>query len=195
MIAIQSHIRSLECYVERCGGSVVWDLLPDAIHGELSRDCITLHAGLDPYQQLLALVHELTHWLAHRDIPRDFGACATIYEYEAEAVESLVMGRLGLSRPAEDAAVEDCDRPTDGLLTASLVRVRSAVHRICQILELERDLTELETQAAVHVQAAAREEFVLEDEAHRVGDFLGEPQALQWHRRGELAEHLGAHGR
>ena len=70
MTAIQSHIRSLECYVERCGGCVVREPLPEAIHGELSRDCITLHAGLDPYQQLLALVHELTHWLAHRDAPQ-----------------------------------------------------------------------------------------------------------------------------
>jgi hypothetical protein len=139
MTAIQSHIRSLECYVERCGGCVVRDLLPGAIHGELSRDCITLHAGLNPYQQLLALVHELTHWLAHRDAPRDLSACATIYEYEAEAVESLVMGRLGLPCPAEDAAAEDLDRPTDGLLTSSVTRVRSAALRICQALELQQD--------------------------------------------------------
>ena len=131
MTGIQSHIRSLECYVERCGGCVVRESLPEAIHGELSRDCITLHAGLDPYQQLLALVHELTHWLAHRDAPRDLSACATIYEYEAEAVESLVMGRLGLPCPT--------DRPTDGLLTSSVTRVRSTALRICQALELAQD--------------------------------------------------------
>src|ERR1700689_4868701 len=114
MTGIQSHIRSLECYVERCGGCVVRELLPEAIHGGMSRDRITLHAGLDPYQQLLALVHELTHWLPHRDVPRDLSACATVYEYEAEAVESLVMGRLGLLCSAEDAAAEEFDRPTDG---------------------------------------------------------------------------------
>jgi hypothetical protein len=139
MTVIQSHIRSLECYVERCGGCVVRELLPEAIHGGTSRDCITLHAGLDPYQQLLALVHELTHWLAHRDASRDLSACATIYEYEAEAVETLVMGRLGLPCPAEDAAGEEFDRPTDGLLTSSVTRVRSTVRRICQALELEQD--------------------------------------------------------
>lgn len=145
MTAIQTHIRSLECYVERCGGCVVRQVLPEAVHGELSRDCITLHAGLDPYQQLLTLVHELTHWLAHRDAPRDLSACATIYEYEAEAVESLVMGRLGLPcpaeipRPAEDPAAEDFDRPTDGLLTSSVTRVRSTALRICQALELRQD--------------------------------------------------------
>ena len=130
MTAIQSHIRSLECYVERCGGCVVRELLPEAIHGELSRNCITLHTGLDPYQQLLALVHELTHWLAHRDAPQDLSACATIYEYEAEAVESLVMGRLGLPCPTD---------PTDELLTSSVTRVRSTALRICQALELTQD--------------------------------------------------------
>jgi hypothetical protein len=137
MTAIQSHIRSLECYFERCGGCVVREFLPEAIHGRMSRDRITLHADLDPYQQLLVLVHELTHWLAHRDAPRDLSACATIYEYEAEAVESLVMGRLGLPCPAEPATADECDRPTDGLLTSSVARVRSAVLRICQALGLD----------------------------------------------------------
>ncbi len=139
MTGIQSHIRSLECYVERCGGCVVRESLPEAIHGGQSRDCITLHAGLDPYQQLLALVHELTHWLVHRDAPQDLSACTTIYEYEAEAVESLVMRRLGLPWPSTDAAAEEFDRPTDGLLTSSVARVRSTVRRICQALELEPD--------------------------------------------------------
>jgi hypothetical protein len=139
MTGIRSHIRSLECYVERCGGCVVRESLPEAIHGGQSRDCITLHAGLDPYQQLLALVHELTHWLAHRDAPQDLSACTTIYEYEAEAVESLVMRRLGLPWPSTDAAAEEFDRPTDGLLTSSVARVRSTVRRICQALELEPD--------------------------------------------------------
>jgi hypothetical protein len=136
MTAILSHIRSLECYVERCGGHVVRESLPEAIHGGLSRDCITLRADLDPYQQLLALVHELTHLLAHRDAPRDVSACATIYEYEAEAVESLVMGRLGL--PC-NAAAGAFDRPTDGLLTSSVARVHSTAGRICRALELEQD--------------------------------------------------------
>lgn len=139
MTAIQSHIRSLECYVERCGGCVVREPLPDPIHGGLSRDRITLHAGLDPQEQLLALVHEVTHWLAHRDALSVPGACATIYEYEAEAVESLVMGRLGLPCPADDAAAAGWYRPPDGLLTSSVTRVRSTVRRICQALELEQD--------------------------------------------------------
>jgi hypothetical protein len=139
MTAIQTHIRSLECYVERCGGCVVREPLPDTIHGRLSLDRITLHAGLDPHEQLLALVHELTHWLAHRDVPQVPCACATIYEYEAEAVESLVMGRLGLPCPADDALAAGWYRTTDGLLTSSVTRVLSTVRRICQALELEQD--------------------------------------------------------
>jgi hypothetical protein len=139
MTAIQSHIRLLECYVERRGGCVVRELLPDPIHGRLSRDRITLHAGLDPHEQLLALVHELTHWLAHRDVLEVASACATIYEYEAEAVESLVMGRLGLPCPADDAYAIAWYRPTDGLLTSSVTRVHSTVRRICQALELDQD--------------------------------------------------------
>lgn len=134
MTAIQSHIRSLECYVERCGGCVVREALPDAIHGGQAQDRITLRDGLDPYQQLLALVHELTHWLAHRGAPQ--GTSTTIFEYEAEAVESIVMGRLGL--PCPSAAAEESDRPTDGLLTSSVTRVLSTVQRICQALELEQ---------------------------------------------------------
>jgi hypothetical protein len=139
MTAIQGHIRSLECYVERCGGCVVREPLPDAIHGGLSRNRITLHAGLDPHEQLLALVHELTHWLAHRDVADAPDACATIYEYEAEAVESLVMNRLGLPCPADDVLAAGWYCPTEGLLNSSLTRVLSAVGRICQALELEQD--------------------------------------------------------
>jgi hypothetical protein len=138
MTAIQSHIRSLECYVERCGGCVVREQLPDAIHGGLSRNRITLHASLDPQQQLLALVHELTHWLAHRDVAHAPGAYATIYEYEAEAVESLVMNRLGLPCPADDVLAAGWYCPTDGLLTSSVTRVLSTAGRICQALELEQ---------------------------------------------------------
>jgi hypothetical protein len=119
----------------------VRESLPDAIHGGTCRDRITLQAGLDPYHQLLALVHELAHWLAHRDAPRHLSACATIYEYEAQAVESLVMGSLGLPCPAEDSAAEEFERPTDGLLTSSVTRVRSTARRICQALELEQDGT------------------------------------------------------
>ena len=131
MTPIQLHIHSLECYVERCGGCVVRESLPDSIHAGLSRDRITLRTGLDPEQQLQALVHELAHWLAHRDAAHGVGARATIFEYEAEAVESLVMRRLGLPT--------DADGTTEGLLTSSVARVHSTARRIIEVLNIEHD--------------------------------------------------------
>lgn len=140
MTPIQSHIHSLECYVERCGGCVVRESLPESIHGGLSRDRITLRAGLEPEQQLHALVHELAHWLAHRDASQGVGARATIYEYEAEAVESLVMRRLGLPAPDHcGSAASDADGAIDSLLTSSVVRVRSTARRIIEVLDLAHD--------------------------------------------------------
>ncbi|HTV95377.1 MAG TPA: ImmA/IrrE family metallo-endopeptidase [Steroidobacteraceae bacterium] len=134
MTAISRHIRSLESYIERCGGRVVRAALPDAVYGGVSKDLITLHADLDPQQQLLTLVHELTHWLAHRDGAPGSGARRTIYEYEAEAVESLVMVRLGLPIPPQGSAAGEPQGATDDLLTSSVARVLSTTQRIYQAL-------------------------------------------------------------
>jgi hypothetical protein len=138
MSAILDHIQSLECYAERNGATLVRSALPEPVHGRLSRDHITLRFDLTPEQHLLALVHELTHWLAHRDEgPRTPLARCTIYEYEAEAVEALVMARLGLEVPVR-ADRADGDGPTDGLLSSSVGRVISTTQRICQALGLEQ---------------------------------------------------------
>jgi len=131
--AILDHIRSLEGYVERSGARLVRTALPDWVHGRICCDLITLRAGLSPEQELLALVHELVHWLAHRDACP--GPYCTVFEYEAEAVEALVMTRLGMAPPGLDVA--DFDGPTDGLLSASVTRVNWASSRICGALGLE----------------------------------------------------------
>ena len=136
MIPILHHIRSLESYVERSGVRLIRTTLPEAVHGRVSRDLITLRAGLDPEQELLTLVHELAHWLAHRDVNPT--AHATIFEYEAEAVEALVMSQLGLPRPSSRSPISEDDNPTDSLLSASVVRVRWASGRICRALGVER---------------------------------------------------------
>jgi Zn-dependent peptidase ImmA (M78 family) len=133
MTAIHHHIRCLESYVERGGARVVRKPLPSAVHGGVAEDLITLDENLSPEQQLLTLVHEMAHWLAHQDA-HAAGARATIYEYEAEAVEALVMARLGLPCPDEDCALE---QPTDGLISSSLSRVLSTTRCICQALGLE----------------------------------------------------------
>lgn len=148
--------------------------LPESVQGRVVRNQIALRADLDPEQQLLTLVHELTHWLAHREAdPHAHCAHCTIYEYEAEAVEALVMARLGIPCPTRDLTPPGGGSPTDGLLFASVTRVISASARICQALGLEPLGCPLEPQAAVHVETAAREEIVFEDEQHGVRNLLG----------------------
>jgi hypothetical protein len=161
-------------YVERGVVRLLRATLPEWVHGRMCCDLITLRTGLSSEQELLTLVHELVHWLAHRDpCP---GLYCTVFEYEAEAVEALVMTRLGMPRPGLDAV--DCDGPTDGLLSASVTRVNWVSSRICGALGLETERPPSEAQAPVHVEAAARKEIVLEYEQHGVGDFLGLSQAL-----------------
>ncbi|MGA2187244.1 MAG: ImmA/IrrE family metallo-endopeptidase [Steroidobacteraceae bacterium] len=127
MASILDYIRSLESYALRSGVRLVRSPLPEAVHGRVSRDLIVLRTDLDPEQELLTLVHELAHWLAHRGVPSH--EPSTVFEYEAEAVEALVMARLGLPRPSDRG-----DSPTDDLLSASVSRVISASSRICDAL-------------------------------------------------------------
>jgi hypothetical protein len=131
MATILDHIRSLESYVERSGARLVRTPLPESVHGRVFNDLIMLRADLDPEEQLLTLVHELTHWLTHRD-PCLQHPC-TVFEYEAEAVEALVMARLGLQSSPNRIDAEG-DDPTDGLLFASVKRVVWASSRICDAL-------------------------------------------------------------
>ena len=128
--AIIDHIRSLEGYVERCGARLVHTPLPEWVHGRVCCGLITLRTDLSPEQELLTLVHELVHWLAHRDACP--GPYCTVFEYEAEAVEALVMARLGLQSSSDQIA--EGDSPTDGLLSASVKRVVWASSRICDAL-------------------------------------------------------------
>jgi hypothetical protein len=130
MATILDHIRSLESYVERSGARLVRSPLPESVHGRVFSDLIMLRADLDPEQELLTLVHELTHWLTHRD-PCLQHPC-TVFEYEAEAVEALVMARLGLQ--SSSVQIAEGDHPTDGLLSASVKRVVWASSRICDAL-------------------------------------------------------------
>ena len=132
--AILRHIESLERYARRSGARLVREELPECVEGRMVEDLITLRARLSPERELHALVHELTHWLAHRS-ERDQGSALsrTVYEYEAEAVEAMVMERLGL------AGRDDESVPTDDLLSCSVTRVLAASRRICGALGLESD--------------------------------------------------------
>jgi hypothetical protein len=174
--AILNYIRSLEAYVERSGARLVRTALPECVCGQLRGDVITLRLGLSPEQQLLTLVHELVHWLAHRDARP--GLHCTWFEYEAQAVEALVMTRLGLPLPAFDTTDLGQESPTDGLLSDSVARVKWVSRRICGVLGLEAEPLGSEPQAPVHIEAAAGEEIVLKDKQYGVSDFVRFPQTL-----------------
>jgi len=139
MAPILHHIQSLESYVERSGAQLVRTALPEWVHGRVMSGMIALRSDLNPEQQLLTLVHELAHWLAHRDAgPHTHCLHRTICEYEAEAVEALVMARLGLPCPDHAVGPLGDSVPTDGLLSSSVSRVVSTTRRICQALGLEQ---------------------------------------------------------
>jgi hypothetical protein len=168
MAQLDLHIHSLQTYVERGGARVLRSALPDCVHGRVICDLITLRAGLTPQQELSALVHEVAHWLVHRDTHAV--ADCTLFEYEAEAVEAAIMSRLGYAPPAGMTAY--------GLLSASAARVRSAEARICDALGLGANRLASEPQSAVDLEAPSGEEIVFEDERYGMGDFLGLPEAL-----------------
>ncbi len=176
MTAILNHIRSLEAYVEQSGARLARTALPECVCGQLRGDVITLRLGLSPEQQLLTLVHELVHWLAHREARP--GPHCTWFEYEAQAVEALVMTRLGLPLPAFDTADLGHECPTDGLLSDSVVRVKWVSRRICSVLGVEAEPLGSEPQAPIDIEAAAGEEIVLKDKQYGVSDFVRFPQTL-----------------
>jgi len=167
MISIPNCIQLLEAFIERSGAHLQRGNLPPCVHGRIYRDLITLRADLSPEQELVALVHELAHWLAHRDA-RHAMDC-TLYEYEAEAVEALVMARLGAPYRLS---------PTDDLLAASVARVIAAGAVICRALGVDAQMPSSEAQAAVDLDTAAGKEIVFQYEQHGMGDFLGLPEAL-----------------
>jgi hypothetical protein len=141
MNVIRHHIRSLERLAARHGARLTRGDLPESVHGSLAGGLITLHARLSPEQELLALLHELTHWLAHR-AAGDGGCCVsrTVYEYEAEAVEALVMSRLGFADLADaGAGTGEAGVPTDGLLSSSVARVLATSRMLCEALGLDPD--------------------------------------------------------
>jgi len=176
MTSIAYCIHLLETHIERSGAHLLRSNLPPCVHGRICRDLITLRRGLSPQQELVALVHELAHWLAHREArsPMD----CTLYEYEAEAVEALVMARLGLPHPRLDCGVSYRSSPTDDLLAASVARVTSASARICAVLGLHAEVPGSKAQPAIDLDTAAGKEFVFEYEQYGMGDFLGLPEAL-----------------
>jgi hypothetical protein len=132
-----NYIRSLELYLRQRGARVVRSELPSCVRGRTLQDLIVLREGLNPEQELLTLIHELAHWLAHRGMSGG-GAHCTVFEYEAEAVEAVVMDYLGMQPPPSASPLLEKEDPTDDLLPASVRRVHVASRRICDALESAR---------------------------------------------------------
>ena len=135
---LSNHIRSLELYLWRSGARVVRSNLPESVNGRSRRDLITLRQDLAPREELSTLVHEFTHWLAHRETSES-GIRYTVFEYEAEAVEALVMKYLGIQRPGSAAPAFENESPTDDLLLSSVERVNATSRRIFDVLESGQD--------------------------------------------------------
>jgi hypothetical protein len=121
---LQHFIDRLEEFSTLQGISVFRTPLSPWVVGRTQGRQVVLRSGLSKEAQLLTLIHELTHFLAHRPEEQ---LNRTVCEYEAEAVEKLVGGQLGLK--SLGAAI-DPTTVTDDLLACSVSRVR----RVARIL-------------------------------------------------------------
>jgi hypothetical protein len=115
---LQAFIDALEAFSAQQGVSVLRAPLRPWVVGHTQGRQIVLRSGLSKERQLLTLVHELTHFLAHRS---EHQLNRTVCEYEAEAVEKLVACQLGLKDQGADI---DLNAVTDDLLACSVTRVR-----------------------------------------------------------------------
>jgi hypothetical protein len=116
---LQHFIDALERYAADQGVAVMRLPLGCGVLGRMHENRVILRNGLSKEQQLLTLIHELTHLLAHsNELER---VNRTVCEYEAEAVERLVAGELGIGDPRRS---HDPSSATDDLLGCSVVRVR-----------------------------------------------------------------------
>jgi hypothetical protein len=115
---LQHFIDRLERFAALRGVTVLRTALCPWVLGRLQEERMILRSGMSKEQQLLTLIHELAHLLAHSDERLN----RTVCEYEAEAVETLVAGQLGLKDSTRMPI--DISTVTDNLLACSVARVR-----------------------------------------------------------------------
>jgi IrrE N-terminal-like domain len=143
---LQRLIDRLEEFSTLQGVAVFRTPLSAWVVGRVEENQIVLRRGLSKEQQLLTLIHELTHFLAHRageQLDR------TVCEYEAEAVEKLVAGQLGLKNLGTPT---DLTTVTDDLLACSVVRVRWVARTLLTALQDAMPSADrLEAQAPVQI--------------------------------------------
>lgn len=177
MIGIRLYVHRLERFAEGCGVPVVRNCLQANVLGRVEQRRIVLRTGLKLEQQLLTLVHELTHLTIHRNAQPPINR--TICEYEAEAVERWVGAALGVLAGLDDEF--DTSSITDDLLACSVLRVRWAAFKLLNVAResgVPADRTQLETQTAVEVDASSREKVIFDDELRGMRDFIGFTEPL-----------------
>ena len=170
-------MRRLEEFAKRCGVPVVRNGLQASVLGQVEQGRIVLRTGLNLEQQLLTLVHELTHLTMHRNAQPAINR--TICEYEAEAVERWVGTVLGVRPWLNDEF--DISSVTDDLLACSVLRVRWAAFKLLSIARdsaAPEDQIPLEPQTAVEVDASSRKKVIFDDELRGMRDFIGHAQPL-----------------
>jgi IrrE N-terminal-like domain len=146
---LQQFIDRLEGFCALHGVTVFRTPLSPWVVGSMVGKRVVLRSGLNKEQQLLTLIHELTHFLAHR--PEEH-LDRTVCEYEAEAVEKLVAGQLGLKTtgtPLDLASV------TDDLLACSVARVRWVARTLLTALQGAQPEMHLVQPAAQGMKPAA----------------------------------------
>jgi hypothetical protein len=175
-LELQTAIRRLEQFAERHGAPVVRNSLVAGVLGRVEERRIVLRIGLSLEQQLLTLVHEITHLIIHCNAQPPINR--TVCEYEAEAVERWVGDALQSISPADNP---DASTLTEDLLACSVVRVRWAAHRLLSVARggvVAAAAESLQPQSAVQIDAPAREEVVFNDKLHGVRDFIGLAESL-----------------
>lgn len=123
-VRLQHCVRHLERFSLERGVPVIRNSMTPGVLGRVEERRILLRAGLGVEQQVLTLVHELTHLIAHVNARPQINR--TVCEYEAEAVERWVGSELGVP-PYERI---DPATVTDDLLACSAVRVRWAARTL-----------------------------------------------------------------
>jgi len=126
---LQHFINRLEEFSALQGVAVFRTPLSPWVVGSMDQNQVVLRSGLSKEKQLLTLIHELTHFLAHRP---DAELNRTVCEYEAEAVEKLVAGQLGLK---DLGTAIDLTTVTDDLLACSVARVRRVARTLLTALQ------------------------------------------------------------
>jgi hypothetical protein len=132
-VGIDQSLRALRHFARRSGTVVRYAGLPDGVGGCVDGGWIVLRADLSPQQELLTLVHELTHVMAHVASVRA-RTPRTICEYEAEAVERLIAERLGFAAAEFEPCMNESPPFPEGLLADSVARVWGVARTLIAVL-------------------------------------------------------------